>query len=51
MKEKEQSYGKANDYIEDGIIPGKQLILTYETKDEPLNIQVVKILVEEIVKS
>lgn len=42
---------KVNDYIEDGIIPGKQLILTYETKDEPLNIQVVKILVEEIVKS
>lgn len=42
---------KANDYIEDGIIPGKQLILTYETKDEPLNIQVVKMLVEEIVKS
>lgn len=35
---------KLNDYAKNGIFPGKQLIVTFETKDSPLNTQNVEAL-------
>lgn len=39
---------KVNSYIVEGILPGEQLILSYETRNVPLNIKIIKELVEQI---
>jgi len=38
---------KIDDYIKSGIYPGRQLILTYETKANPLDIRVAELLYRE----
>lgn len=39
---------KVNSYIAEGILPGEQLILSYETGNVPLNIKIIRELVEQI---
>ena len=41
---------KVNSYIVEGILPGEQFlqILSYETRNVPLNIKMIKELVEQI---
>lgn len=41
---------KMNTYIENGIIPGEDVIVTYETMNYPLNIHNVKLLVKHIIE-
>lgn len=40
---------KVNTYISNNIIPGKNLIITYETLDSPLNVNTIKILINRII--
>lgn len=40
---------KVNTYISNNIIPGKNLIITYETLDSPLNINTIKILISKVI--
>lgn len=40
---------KVNTYISNNIIPGKNLIITYETLDSPLNVNTIKILINKII--
>lgn len=39
---------KLNVYEENDIIPGKNLLITYETKDNPLNMQSIKCCIEHL---
>lgn len=41
-----QVQSKLHHYINHGIIPGKQLITTYETKEAPLNVRTVQQLIQ-----
>ena len=38
---------KMNVYIKAGIIPGKNLIMTFETAQQPLDVKVVERLIKE----
>ena len=38
---------RIQDYIRSGYIPGKNLILTYETKERPLSTKIIDILIDE----
>ena len=42
---------KINTYIENNILPGENLLITYETGDFPLNIKNVKRMVEELIQT
>lgn len=42
---------KVNTYIENGLIPGKDVIFTYETMNTPLNIHDVKILIQNLINT
>ena len=39
-----------NTYIENGIIPGEDVIVTFETTNSPLNIHNVKMLVKYLLE-
>ena len=39
---------KVNIYVENGILPGKDVVFTYETIENPLEIGVIKKIIEEI---
>ena len=41
---------KMNAYIENEIIPGEDVIVTYETMNHPLNIHNVKVLVKRLLE-
>ena len=41
------SLPKINDYIRDGLIPGKNLILSFESQNCPLEVQVVETLIRD----
>lgn len=41
---------KMNLYIENGVIPGEDVIVTYETMNSPLNIHNVKVLVKRLLE-
>lgn len=43
----EKALEKINTYAQNGILPGKNLILTYETAKEPLNQKMVQIMIEQ----
>ena len=40
---------KMNTYVMNGLLPGKDVILTYETQNNPLEISVVKRMIKELV--
>ena len=40
---------KMNTYVTNGLLPGKDVILTYETQNNPLEISVVKRMIKELV--
>ncbi|MGN0514844.1 MAG: hypothetical protein ACI4GD_11230 [Lachnospiraceae bacterium] len=46
----EKAADKLDFYERNGIIPGKNLILTHETKQRPLNIKVLDYIIDEILK-
>ena len=46
----ENAITKINQYIKQGIYPGEKLILTYETKNNPLNLKIVKQMIEHYLK-
>ena len=39
--------GKLNLYVENGIYPGRKLIITMETQNEPLNTKTVDKIIKE----
>lgn len=41
---------KLDRYIRNGILPGSNLILTYETEKKPLNIRIAEILMEKYLR-
>ena len=43
--------GKVRLYTENGIIPGRRLIITLETQEEPLSTRVIENLIEEYLLS
>lgn len=43
----QNTFNKMNHYIQQGIIPGKNLIITYEKSDSPLNTKNLEILLKE----
>lgn len=40
---------KLNTYVMNGLLPGKDVILTYETQNNPLEIGVVKRMIKELI--
>ena len=40
---------KMNTYVTNGLLPGKDVILTYETQNNPLEISVVKRMIKELI--
>lgn len=40
---------KLNTYVMNGLLPGKDVILTYETQNNPLEISAVKRMIKELV--
>lgn len=43
----EKAINKINMYIKNGIVPGKQLLLTYETSSTPVDMRVVSELLKQ----
>ena len=43
---KKKAFSKLQHYVQNGIIPGIQLITTYETKDYPLSLELIEKIVE-----
>ncbi len=46
----EKAVQKIMIYVQNGIIPGKNLILTYETKKSPLNQKIIRMMIQEYLK-
>ncbi|MBE5883438.1 MAG: hypothetical protein E7291_03285 [Lachnospiraceae bacterium] len=46
----ENALQKITAYAQNGIIPGKNLIITYETKKNPINQKVVRLMIQEYLK-
>ena len=51
LDDKDMAIKKINTYEQNGILLGKNLILTYETKKNPLNSKTIKLIIQHYLKN